>query len=254
MSFSSAPTAIWFTRNLQTESFEKTIPNIHRSHICEIILQILDKSDKVIHGWVMRTEAVVSISSPNPQPASFMSSILNVVTASDSQRKLYLRAGNPAFATIRRADWPHRAEPRLWCGVYSRPTTKTAFLPSVVLIKKTAHVEIKQQQQAVCIFRGARVHEWGQKSAFLEWKNPPTGFSKLLHLFADWLCSPDSLVVFFSHCIISVRAVYSPAHGRTSLMKKWRRRAIFWNCWRTDKKKKKWEVGSPQTSIHFCAL
>lgn len=32
----------------------------------------------------------------------------------------------------------------------------------------------------------------GQKSAFLEWKNPPTGFSKLLHLFPDWLCSPDS--------------------------------------------------------------
>lgn len=47
---------------------------------------------------------------------------------------------------------------------------KQPSVPSVVLIKKTVHVEIKQQQQqAVCIFRGAYVHEWGQKSAFLEW-------------------------------------------------------------------------------------
>lgn len=92
------------------------------------------------------------------------------------------------------SDRPCRAEPKLWCGLYSRPTTKTASPPSVVLIKKTAHVKIKQQQQAVCIFRGACVREWGQKSAFPQRKNPPTAFTKLLHLFPGWLCSPDCLI------------------------------------------------------------
>lgn len=113
-------------------------------------------------------------------------------------------------------------------GLYSRPTTKTASLPSVVLIKKTAHVKIKQQQQAVCIFRGACTREWGQKSAFPERKNPPTAFTELLHLFPGWLCSPDCL---FWNCMISVHEVHGCTLPRSQV---WRRNGdsgvVLWHC------------------------
>lgn len=65
----------------------------------------------------------------------------------------------------------------------------------------------------------------GQKSAFLEWKNPPTGFSKLLHLFPDWLCSPDSyffLNFFFLLYHLSTRGTQqcSQAHESEEEMAK----------------------------------
>lgn len=175
--------------------------------------------------------------SHHPQPASFMREKIElypelcyIIWQSEDALPPWWKC---SIRPIQRADWPHRAEPRLWCRVYSRPTTKTALLPSVVLIKKTAHVEIKQQQQAVCIFRGARVHEWGQKSTFLEWKNPPTGFTKLLHLFPDWLCSPDSLI-FFTVSYVQYTAVQSGARvwprngGRPlKLLKNWQEKKTW---------------------------
>lgn len=171
----------------------------------KLTFEILDECDKVSHGWVTRTDAGASkcFNCCHPQPTSFIREKIElypelcyVIWQSEDALSPWWKCNIRRHPESRLAP-QSRAEPRLWCRVYSRPTTKTASLPSVVLIKKTAHVEIKQQQQAVCIFRGARVHEWGQKTAFLEWKNPPTGFSKLLHLFPGWLCSPDSLFFFF---------------------------------------------------------
>lgn len=151
------------------------------------------------------------------------------------------------------SDRPCRAEPKLWCGVYSRPSTKTASLPSVVLIKKTAHVKIKQQQQAVCIFRGACVREWGQKNAFPQRKNPPTAFTKLLHLLPGWLCSPDCLIFLtVSFQYMQCTAVHGAAAVHTGLTGKRRRRGRPLKLPKTRRRKRR--LAFRQRNDHICAL
>lgn len=151
-SFSIAPPAIQLIRKLQTQSFENTI----------FIEATFVPPDSGQVTKVMKADAVVSncFNCHHPYPTPFMRG-KKTVKSWTLLHHLTVRGSFTSMVKMQRSPrcgeqtGPHRAALRLWCGVYSRPTTKTALLPSVVLIKKTAHVEIKQQQQAVCIFRGA---------------------------------------------------------------------------------------------------
>lgn len=193
--------------------------------------QILDEgTNSVLGGWrglTLRSLSALNRGAPSPlhpwRKKQLYSQLWYIIWRSDGsftsvvEMRRVLRYGE--------SDRPCRAEPKLWCGVYSRPTTKTAAPSSVVLIKKTAHVKIKQQQQAVCIFRGARVRWWGQRSAVPQRKNPPTAFTKLLHLFPGWLCSPDCLIFLtVSFGYMQYTVVHGASAVHTRLTRKRRRR------------------------------
>lgn len=65
----------------------------------------------------------------------------NLLEQQQESLNVYLDGRNIEFTTKQLPNRPKSVEPRLWCAVYSRLITKTASLPSVVLIKKTAHVK-----------------------------------------------------------------------------------------------------------------
>lgn len=89
---------------------------------------------------------------------------------------------------------PNSVEPRLWCAVYSRPITKTASLPSAVLIKKTAHVKSnKSSMLSVSLEEQTCSRE--ERSASPQWKSTHRLF-KAFPSLSVWLHSLVSLSHF----------------------------------------------------------
>lgn len=69
-------------------------------------------------------------------------------------------------------------KPTLWCGIYSRPTTKTVPVPSVVLINKTAHVK-SNTSSVLSVSLRSECRRQERRTFFFHCENPPTDFLQL---------------------------------------------------------------------------
>lgn len=122
---------------------------------------------------------------------------------------LYLDGGNVAFTAKRMPNRPNSVQPRLWCGVYSRPITKTVSLPSVVLIKKTAHVK-SNRSSMLSVSSEVHTCRREESGAFLLWKSTHRLFRASPSL-PVCLCS----LVFLSLTLHTVTYQHMDEHGRT---------------------------------------
>lgn len=99
-----------------------------------------------------------------------MSSCTSPCPQAKESLNVYLDDRNVEFTMKRMPNRPNSVEPRLWCAVYSRPITKTASLPSAVLIKKTAHVKSnKSSMLSVSLEEQTCSRE--ERSASPQWKS-----------------------------------------------------------------------------------
>lgn len=111
----------------------------------------------------------------------------NLLEQQRESLNVYLDGRNIEFTMKQLPNRPKSVEPRLWCAVYSRPITEKALLPSVVLIKKTAHVK-SNKSSMLSVSLEDQTCSREERNASPQWKSTHRLF-KAFPSLSVWLLS-----------------------------------------------------------------